>query len=49
LQTEGTLGCRNHATFTGGVVEAVLAAVIWLVDARALLAREAEATGVSEV
>jgi hypothetical protein len=49
LQTEGILGCKSRITFTGGAVEAVLAAVTWLVDARALLAREAEATEVSEV
>jgi len=37
---EGTSGCESCIVFTGGVVEAVLAAVTELVDARALLARE---------
>jgi phage tail protein X len=46
---EGTSDCESCIAFTGGVVEAVLAAVTGLVDARAPLARGAEATGVSEV
>jgi hypothetical protein len=46
---EGTLGCENRIAFTGSAAEAVLADVSWLVDARAPLAREMEATEVSEV